>query len=377
LRRPGFALADDIIVKPYLLNPRVALEAIKEYERKTGFKPAAIVPVNDFVLPAGATIAAYAGAPFLADEVIVRCRDKLLMKNTLSAAGLRVARTIAVDEEVSCYEWKNEERLIFKPSTFGGSGGVKMVKNVEELKSAIADAQSLLKKYEDILYIDPRRMHLEEYLASEQEVSVEVYCTPLGATAVAVTEKMLSPPPYFAEIGHVVPYKGADCRVIVDAAERACRALGIDRGVAHAEIRMVDGVPYVVEVGARPAGGKIVDLVFRATGVDLYALHAKAYVSEFEKEFARPSSVHVAAISFMKAPPGLITAISTPTLPEQVHGIAIYKGIGEKSAPYARDFETREGHIEWQWQDGENVPDLLKITDDLAQEIFQVQGIDE
>lgn len=105
--------------------------------------------------------------------------------------------------------------------------------------------------------IDPTRIHLEEFLVSDKEVSVEVYCTPHGPEVAAVTEKFLSPQPYFAETGHRVPYPGADADKLAETARRACIALGIDRGVAHVEIKILSDGYYVIEVGARPAGDKI------------------------------------------------------------------------------------------------------------------------
>ncbi|EON12904.1 acetyl-CoA carboxylase biotin carboxylase subunit family protein [Pandoraea sp. SD6-2] len=371
-RRAAFALADDVIVGPYLLNPDAALEAVQEFHQRSGRRLHAIVPVNDFVLPACAAIARTYGLPFLDEAVILRCRDKLVMKRALADAGLNVARTVASGEDVDRFVWCGNHRLIFKPTTFGGSGGVKLVSNRAELDVAIKEARDILARYCAILHIDPTRLHLEEYLDAEREVSVEVSCTPSAARAIAVTDKQLSPPPFFAEIGHIVPYAGDDSDALKRQAERACRALGIDRGVAHVELRIVSGKPFVVEVGARPAGGKIVDLVHKALGIDLYALHAHAYANDFDFELTEPRQRGVAAISFLKAPPGVIKTIRTPSVPSGVCEIALYKGVGDITAAHASNFETREGHVEWFWPAGLDRVSLLDQTNTLAMEIFEV-----
>lgn len=372
-RRTAFALADDVIVSPFLLDPERALQAVIEYERKTGLLPGAVIPVNDFVLPAGAAIAHYAQVPFLPNDVILRCRDKLEMKASLASVGLNVAQTLAVDREVHSYRCSGNEPVIFKPTTFGGSGAVRMVRNQAELEEALEDSTALLERYRDILFIDPSRIHLEQYLNGEREVSVEVYCSPARVTAVAVTDKMLSTEPYFAEMGHIVPYAGANNAEIQRTAEEACYALGIDRGVAHVEIKLVRDVPYVIEVGARPAGDKIIDLVYRALGVDLYALHARAYVNDWAQtvELVQRGT---AAVSFMKAQPGRIEAIRAPDLLPEIREITLYKGVGDLSASEAKNFETREGHIEWFWPAATaEIPDIISETVRLTGEFFEIR----
>ncbi|MBB5448364.1 MULTISPECIES: acetyl-CoA carboxylase biotin carboxylase subunit family protein [unclassified Paraburkholderia] len=374
-RRPAASLADDYIVSPFLLDPARALGAVQAYERNTGSTPAAVVPVNDFVLEAGSAIARHYGAPFLSDEVILRCRDKLVMKDVLAAAGLKVAETLAVNDEVAHYQFKEGDKAIFKPSVFGGSGGVRLVRNEEELKLAMADAAELLHRYKDILYINPERIHLEAFLDSELEVSVEVFCTPSACRAAAVTHKQLSPRPYFAEMGHVVPYDGTDYDRLRATAAQACEALGIDRGVAHVEIKVVDGAPYIIEVGARPAGDRIIDLVYRALDIDLYALHARSYLNLWD-ELPVARRKGTAAVAFLKAAAGSIAKINPIELPAGVHEISLYKGVGERTVLNSQNFETREGHVEWFWPTQQStVPDFMTETARLSTQLFDIKQV--
>ncbi|HDS1758847.1 ATP-grasp domain-containing protein [Pseudomonas sp. M5] len=372
-RRIAAGLADDFIVAPASLDPQHALEAVRAYQERTGAVPAAVVPVNDFVLEAGAAIARHYSLPFLSNKVILNCRDKLVMKQAFSAAGLNVAETLAVDAQVSDFRFAPGQRVIFKPSVFGGSGGVCLVRDQEELHQAMADAKQLLERYGDALYFDPTRIHLEAFLDSDQEVSVEVFCTSRGCNAVAVTQKQLSARPHFAEMGHLVPYAGSDDAVLRNTAEQACQALGLDMGVAHVEIKVVDGKPYLIEIGARPAGDKIIDLVYRALGVDLYALHARSYQG-FQDEFPTAVPAGTAAVTFLKSPAGIIRKVNCPELPEGVRELTLYKGVGEHTATQARNFETREGHVEWFWPaERGNAPDFMAQTSQLCNRLFDIE----
>jgi biotin carboxylase len=60
-----------------------------------------------------------------------------------------------------------------------------------------------------------------------------------------------------------------------EAAERtalhALKALGLDAGVAHTEIKLTPDGPRLVEVNPRPAGNRITELIRHVTGIDLAA----------------------------------------------------------------------------------------------------------
>jgi len=202
---------------------------------------------------------------------------------------------------------------------------------------------------------------------------VEVYCTPEGPKVAAVTEKFLSPPPYFAETGHRVPYPGADADALAETARRACLALGIDRGIAHVEIRILPEGHYVIEVGARPAGDKIIDLVYRALDIDLYALHADSYLNRWH-DLPRTAQRGVAAIGFLKAQPGRIMQIRKPEFRDALYELSIYKNVGDKSESLSH-FETREGHAEWFWPLAQAQKcDPIALTEELAAQMFVISA---
>lgn len=370
-RRIANGIADDVIVCEDSFLPEAAVLAARAYEKQTGGVPLAVIPVNDFAMKSAAAIAASYQLPHLPEQTIERCRDKLAMKQALQAAGLRVAKLLATNRDALSYQFEDGQPAVLKPSEFAGSGGVKLVRNPAQVQQAWDEASALLGSFGKELNIDTSRIHLEEYLASEREVSVEVYCTPEGHRTAAVTQKYLSPPPHFAEVGHSVPYKGADEEQIRITGERACRALGIDRGVAHVEIKILPDALAVVEVAARPAGGKILDLVYRALQIDLYALHATGYVGQWDTGFVAQNR-GTSAISFLKAPAGMIRSITVSDLPAGIHELALYKGVGDRSRPLS-DFTTRDGHVEWFWPtNGGATPDFQMFAQRLSHAIFQV-----
>ena len=64
--------------------------------------------------------------------------------------------------------------------------------------------------------------------------------------------------PYFEETIYVTPSRldGAAQRSLADCAERAARALGLVSGPVHVELRHNQDGPWLIELGARPIGGR-------------------------------------------------------------------------------------------------------------------------
>ena len=63
-----------------------------------------------------------------------------------------------------------------------------------------------------------------------------------------------------------------------DYAVRLTRAVGIRIGPAHAEIKLTDRGPVMIEIAARPAGGEIPALLRRVSNFDLYKATVEAHV---------------------------------------------------------------------------------------------------
>jgi biotin carboxylase len=64
--------------------------------------------------------------------------------------------------------------------------------------------------------------------------------------------------PFFAETIYVTPsaLSGADQRRVTSCVEHAARALGLARGPVHAEVRLNEQGAWLVELAARPIGGR-------------------------------------------------------------------------------------------------------------------------
>ncbi len=86
-----------------------------------------------------------------------------------------------------------------------------------------------------------------------------------------VSDKMTMTPPYFIEVGDIMPstLDKSMQNLLLETAEKASLSLGVENGWTHTEIKIFSNKPYVMEVAARNGGGYTVDMVKEAFGFDM------------------------------------------------------------------------------------------------------------
>jgi biotin carboxylase len=201
-------------------------------------------------------------------------RDKGLMHGRLREQGvpspqLGVARAVEEVERLA----EGRFPVVVKPTDYGGSGGVKVVDDPQDFADAFRAAAALSAS---------GRVAVDRYVVGT-EYSVEAVTWAPGDTQIiAITEKHLTRPPYCVEVGHVSPatVPDADRELLSAATVRALEALGMEAGVCHAEFRMSDTGPILMEVAGRPAGDQIPRLVELATGWNLNTAELAAVVGQ-------------------------------------------------------------------------------------------------
>jgi biotin carboxylase len=231
---------------------------------------AGVVPGFEYFVPVAAEAAARLGLPGLDPAIAGQVRDKRLMRKALAAAGLdipqfRVASSYA---EVEAAAEAIGYPVVIKPPGAAGSVHVSRVDGAEELRAAYG---SLCAETDLDLGNDLGQEVLVESYLDGPEFSAEGYVVGGVATVVSITEKLLSAPPNFIELGHTVPADLPAARLdeLAEWAAAVAQALGVDNALFHLEFRICGGTPFVIELGARMPGDQIASLVELSTGVSL------------------------------------------------------------------------------------------------------------
>ncbi|ABS44378.1 domain of unknown function family [Campylobacter jejuni subsp. doylei 269.97] len=358
-------------------DTQALIKALKAQIQK-GFEFLGAVPLNDWTLASANELNAHFSLPFLSKEVIENSRNKYKMKLKFEEFKLPSANFFLLEEEseLKLAIAKVGFPLIIKPYDFGGSGGVFVAFNEEEAIKGLRQAKELIAKYKANFKIQGDKYLIEEYIRSKEEVSVEVLCGKNFYKSLCVTEKYLSDEPYFSEMAHLVPSHRLNNTSLNDLACKACKALGIDRGIAHVEIKIKENKFYLIELGARTGGDGIMDQLENAFEFNPYFLHIASYLGMDLANFEVPKPKRTSSIAFLKAKVGKIKKINLPqVLPKELTSIKITTSVGNESL-VAKDWSTREGVVEFVWEnhffkEKTNLP--IDLANVLSEQIFELE----
>jgi len=194
-------------------------------------------------------------------QAVENCRSKLRQREVLRDAGLPVPGffSFRVDKRVEKILPRVQFPCVVKPLRLAASQGVIRANDPEEFQAAVARIKLLLESPEIKATREPELDHLlvERYIPGA-EVAVEGLLTRGKLRILGVFDK--PDPlegPYFEETLYVTPSRLPDEAYdsLLDCAERTVRALGLTHGPVHAEFRINDKGPWVLEAAPRPIGG--------------------------------------------------------------------------------------------------------------------------
>jgi biotin carboxylase len=169
---------------------------------------------------------------------------------------------------------------------------------------------------------------LEQYLDGE-EYTVNGFLLEREYVPMTVTRRLLHPsPPLGVCIAHRYPSLLANEAPLFELARKASLAVGLETGPSYVQVRMRDGQPWAIEVGARLGGGKDAELAKLVTGFDAIRANVLWALDELRRddlEHGEPEAP-CGQVRFVVAPPGRIVRLdASPALAlDGVHEAGFY-----------------------------------------------------
>ena len=252
------------------------VEQVESYASK--YPVGTIVAVDD----AGTRLAAHASRrlelPHNPVGAVEATRDKSLLRQRLAAAGVPSPRFAIVgrNDDLMKVARGIPYPAVLKPLSMSASRGVIRVNNAEEFIAAFRRIEEILDDPEYSLecpgFTD--RVLVEEYLPG-YEVSVEGVLADHRLEVLAIFDK--PDPlegPFFEETIYVTPSRHPEAEIeqVVATSEAAVRALGLEAGPVHIELRVSDAGVYPIDVAARSIGGLCSRTLSFGTGMSLEEL---------------------------------------------------------------------------------------------------------
>ena len=237
----------------------------------------AVVGVDDLTAVAAAAIAERLGLRANVVAAVSAARDKYQMRQCLAAAGVRVPRyrRIALKDDPFLAARGVAFPCVLKPLALSASRGVIRADNIDQFMAAFRRIQALLAR-EDVA----ARGDAAQFLLAEQYVhGIEVALEGLLVDGELKTLALFDKPdplvgPFFEETIYVRPSRlPAEVRdAIAGTTAAACLALGLREGPVHAELRVNEAGPWIIEVAARSIGGLCSRTLRFGTGMTLEEL---------------------------------------------------------------------------------------------------------
>lgn len=232
---------------------------------------------------------------------------------------------------------------IVKPADNAGSRGVVLLED-----HSGHTEEELLKIYEYSKSNSRNGIVMVEEFMDGPEVSVEAMTVNGETEIITITDKFITPPPYFVEIAHSEPSRLPEevQESIKRITRQAVKAIRLLNGPSHTELKITKEGAKVVELAARLGGDFITSkLVPFSTGVDMVGnsvLLATGEEVDLSKKWQKG-----AAIRFIQGTEGTIQKITGDEEACRMEGIeevVFYKREGD-AVNGTKSSNDRLGHI--------------------------------
>ena len=321
-------------------QPQRAADAVRVFAQQYPIN--GVVGVDDRTALVAAAIATKLKLNGNPVHAAIAASDKYLQRQLLARATVPIPRFVLreLDEDPATIAKSIAYPCVLKPVRLSASRGVIRADNPQSFASAHARLRAILADPETAAACGDRaRQYLIEEFIPGYEVAVEGLVVNRRLHVLAVFDK--PDPldgPFFEETIYVTPSQvptGLQ-KAITDCADRAVRALGITEGAIHAELRYNERGPWLIELAARPIGGRCSAVLRFGTGVTLeeiivrHALGMPIPSLQRERQAAGVMMIPIPGAGTLKDVRGIAEAKAVPLIED----VQITAHPGERLIPF-------------------------------------------
>lgn len=286
---------------------------------------------TDMPMQSVAVVAKKLGLVGISEDTALKATNKAYMRDALKAAGVPIPMYFNVrtkEEYIKAVQAVKGAgyKVIVKPEDNSGSKGISLLDDYS--------LESLENTYE---YSEENSraggLMVEEFMEGP-EVSVETLAINGEVHVIQITDKLTTGAPYFVEMGHSQPSMLLEetGKKIAEIAIDANKAVGIENGPSHTEIKVTKDGPKIVELGARLGGDNIAThLVPLSTGVNM--VEACIRIALGEKPDINQKINKGSAIRYFHQHAGIVKCIKGVEEAKNIPGVvqvSIVHDVGEK-----------------------------------------------
>jgi biotin carboxylase len=227
-----------------LCDPAASAERIVALHERSPVD--AVIGVDEQGVLVAAEAAARLGFPHNPPAAVEITRDKALQRKVLTDAGLPQPRFEVLDGFAI---FVPRTSYVIKAASLSGSRGVIRADTPDDAAAAVERVRAIAGDGATVLaetYVPGAEVAVEGLLRSGRLEVLAIFDKPDPLEG-----------PFFEETIYVTPSR-LDAAVqveVADTVQRACDAIGLVEGPVHAEVRLPDDEPVLLEVAARSIGG--------------------------------------------------------------------------------------------------------------------------
>jgi biotin carboxylase len=267
------ALPDNLLTLDFE-DPGKSARAVEEFARR--HRVDAVIPVDDRTTVVGAAIAERLGLRTSPLAAVRKTRNKYRMREAFARAGVRSPgyTILHVTDDPEAAARRVAYPCVLKPTILAGSRGVIRADDPVAFVAAFRRIAAILAE-PDVTALEGAAEVLVEDFIPGREVALEGLLAGGELHVLALFDK--PDPldgPYFEETIYVTPSRvSAESQALIAAEVRwAARALGLTEGPVHAELRVNERGPWMVEIAARTIGGLCARTLRFGAGITLEEL---------------------------------------------------------------------------------------------------------
>ncbi len=282
----------------------------------------AVLSVDDAASELAAQVCKALGLPHNSPGAAEAARDKYLMRTLMSAAGVPcpVFRTFSLQDEPGWIAAQIQYPCVVKPLRLSGSRGVIRANTPQELKLAFLRLKRLLINEG---YSEQETQFLVEDFIPGGEVALEGLLTQGCLQVLALFDK--PDPldgPFFEETIYTTPSRLTQQvqQEIADCVALAAASLGLREGPVHAELRVNEHGPWMLEIAGRSIGGLCSTILEFGSGMCLEELILRQAIGEevstieLEQHAAGVMMIPIPAAGILKGVQGIDEASRVPLI---------------------------------------------------------------
>ena len=253
------AARPDALLTLDFAHPERAAEQVRAFAARLPVH--AVLGVDDDTVVVAAKIAVALGFEGNPVDAALAARDKYRQRQIMMQQGVAVPRfhLHRTEEDIEAIAPAQAYPCVVKPLRLSASRGVMRVNDAREFVVAVRRLAAILAQPDVAACGESSRMFLVEEYVPGPEVALEGLLTDGQLHVLALFDK--PDPlegPFFEETIYVAPSRlpRTAQQALAEAATRAAQAIGLRRGPVHAELRWNDRGARLIELAARPIGGR-------------------------------------------------------------------------------------------------------------------------